>query len=130
MNSYEDRYVACRLAIRNALTATTMVSAVRRGHDPKKEKLSLRTQISFRRIRDGLRLGIFEDRTPQGWLLRPPAWLAPLFMSHHEYRPDYLAMDVNRDRFILAWIEANGLRHLLRSAQQPRAMAPQSASSA
>lgn len=126
LNSYEDRCVAYKLAIRNALTATNKVSAVARGYDPKKRRLSLRAQISFRRIRDGLRLGFFEDRTPQGWLILPPAWLASSFMTRYEYRPGYEAMDVNRDSFILPWIEANGLRHLLRSVQQAPIVHPPS----
>lgn len=106
---YEDQLVYYRLADRSWLTASWKVSAVVRRNDPKKRRLPFRIDRSFRRIRDGLRMGFFDARNPQGFLLLPPAWLASHLMSRYDFRRDWWNLDVNRDEFILPWIERESL---------------------
>ena len=109
LHFYEDQLVAYWLASRNQLTASWKVSVVKRGDDPKRRRLPFRFGYSFRRVRDGLRLGIFETRNVQGVILLPPAWLASLAMTHHEFRRDWWNLDVSRDEYILPWIDRQGL---------------------
>lgn len=109
LHFYEDQLAAYRLAIRNQLTACWKVSPVRRGDDPKKRRLTFRLGYSFSRVRDGLRLGMFDARNVQGVLLLPPAWLASLPMTHYEFRKDWWNLDVQRDQYIMAWISQQNL---------------------
>ena len=113
LHFYEDQLVAYRLAIRNQLTASWKVSVVKRGDDPKRRRLPFRLGYSFRRVRDGLRLGLFETRNVQGILLLAPAWLASLAMTHDEFRQDWWNLDVNRDEYIMRWIEQQRLSQKL-----------------
>lgn len=113
LHFYEDQLVAYRLACQNQLTASWKVSVVKRGNDPKRRRLPFRLGYSFRRVRDGLRLGIFETRNVQGVLLLPPAWLASLAMTHHAFRRDWWNLDVDRDEYILPWIDRQHLSHKL-----------------
>jgi glycosyltransferase involved in cell wall biosynthesis len=110
---YEDQLVSYRLAIRNQLTLSVKVSAAEIGTDPKKHQLMFRLLYSFRRVREGLRLGIFDGRNAQGFLLLPPALLASLPMAHYEFRKDWWNLDVNRDEYILPWINQERLSHKL-----------------
>lgn len=109
LHYYEDQLVAYRLASRGQLTASWKVSAVTRGRDPKKDHITFRTGYSLRRIRDGLRLGIFDTRNPQGYLLLGPATLASLPLPRYEFRRDWWNLDVQRDDFILAWVHRERL---------------------
>ena len=113
LHFYEDQLTAYRLANRRQLTVSWKVSAVRGGIDPKKRKFLFRFVYSFCRVRDGLRLGMFDARNVQGVLLLPPAWLASLPMSHYEFRQDWWNLDVNRDEHILPWIDHESLSHKL-----------------
>ena len=110
---YEDQLVSYRLASQGQLTLSVRVSAATIGTDPKKRRLGVRARYSFRRIREGLRLGIFEARNPQGFLLLPPAWLASLPLPHYGFRKDWWNLDVGRDEYILAWIDRQGLSEKL-----------------
>ncbi len=113
LHYYEDQLVAYRLASRGQLTASWKVSAVSRGMDPKKQKVGFRTLYSLRRIRDGLRLGLFDAHNPQGYLLLGLACLASLPLPHYEFRRDWWNLDVRRDDFILPWIQRERLEHKL-----------------
>ncbi len=113
LHYYEDQLVAFRLASRGLLTASWTVSAVARGNDPKKRKMPFRLAYSFRRIRDGLRLRFFEAKDLLGRLLFPLAWVASLFLEHHDFRRDWWNLDVHRDDVIMSWIERNHLSHKL-----------------
>lgn len=113
LHYYEDRLLASQLTSRGQLTASSKVSAVARGSDPKKRRLPFRLRYSFQRIRDGLRLGLFDAWNVQGLVLLPLAWLASLRMSHYEYRRDWDKLDTNRDEYILRWIEMEHLSHKL-----------------
>lgn len=106
---YEDQLVCYRLATLGQLTLSVKISAATIGVDPKKRKLAFRLWYSFRRIREGLRLGIFDAHNPQGFLLLPPAWVSSLSMSHFEFRKDWWNMDVNRDDFLIPWIRRQHL---------------------
>jgi len=106
---YEDQLVAYRLASRNQLTQSLEVSAIARGRDPKKQRFTFRLRYSVRRIREGLRLGIFDARNAQGFLLFPPAWLGSLPLAHYEFRKDWWNLDVNRNEYILPWIDREHL---------------------
>src|SRR3990170_1658577 len=113
LHFYEDQLLAYRLASRRQLTASWRVSAVRTGMDPKKRRLRFRVGYSFCRVRDGLRIGMFDGRNLQGILLLPPAWIAYLLMSRYEFRKDWWNLDVNRDEHILPWIDREHLSHKL-----------------
>lgn len=113
LHFYEDQLAAYRLANRNRLTACWKVSPVRRGEDPKKRRLRFRLRYSFSRVRDGLRLGMFDARNAQGVALLPPAWLAALPMKHYEFRKDWWNLDVHRDEAILTWVRQQNLEHKL-----------------
>ena len=113
LHFYEDQLLAYRLASRHELTASWKVSAVRTGMDPKKRRLRFRVGYSFCRVRDGLRLRMFDTRNLQGILLLPPAWIASLLTSRHEFRKDWWNLDVNRDEHILPWINREHLSHRL-----------------
>lgn len=106
---YEDQLVSYRLASQGQLTLSVRVAAASIGIDPKKHRLGLRVRYSFRRIREGLRVGIFEPRNPQGFLLLPAAWLASLPLPHYGFRKDWWNLDVGRDEYILTWIDRQGL---------------------
>ncbi len=113
LHYYEDQLVAFRLADRGRLTASWQVSSVARGKDPKKRKVGFRMIYSFRRIRDGLRLGFLKARNLQSIFLVPPAWIASLFLEHYDFRHDWWNLDVHRDDLILAWVKKNDLSHKL-----------------
>lgn len=113
LHYYEDQLVAYRLARRGQLTASWKVSAVSRGLDPKKRRIGFRTGYSMRRIRDGLRLGIFDARNLQGYLLLGPACLASLPLPRYEFRRDWWNLDVQRDDYLLTWIHHEQLDHKL-----------------
>ena len=125
LHFYEDQLVAYRLASRNQLTASWKVSAVRRGADPKKRRLMFRLGYSFSQVRDGIRLGMFHLRNVQGVLLLPPAWLASLPLARHEFRRDWWNLDVNRDEYILPWIDKQGLSQKLLLAEVEKAQTSQ-----
>lgn len=110
---YEDQLVCFRLARRGQMTLSVRVSAGAIRTDPKKHRLVFRLLYSYRRVREGLRLGIFDARNIQGFLLLPPAWLTSIAMTHYEFRRDWWNMDVNRDDYILPWIERQGLSNRL-----------------
>ncbi len=120
LHYYEDRLLASRLADIGSVTVSSKVTAVAKGIDPKKRKALFRTWYSFRRVRDGLRLGFFEARNPQGLLLLPPAWLASRFMPRFRFDKEWEQKDVNRDHIIVPWVKANGLGHLLVPEERPR----------
>ena len=113
LHFYEDQLVAYRLAARGRLTASWKVSAMAAGKDPKKRRLPFRLRYSFCRVRDGLRLGIFDARNAQGALLLLPALFASLPMAHYEFRRDWWNLDVHRDEYVLPWINREGLSHKL-----------------
>lgn len=110
---YEDQLVCYRLARRNQLTASWRVSTIVKGTDPKKGRPAFRLRYSFRRVREGLRLGIFDARNVQGALLLPPAWFASLPLPHYEFRKDWWNLDVRRDEYILPWIDRERISHKL-----------------
>ena len=110
---YEDQLVSYRLASQGQLTLSVKVAAATIGVDPKKARLGVRVRYSFRRIREGLRLGMFETRNPQGFLLLPLAWLASLLLPHYGFRKDWWNLDTGRDEYILAWIDRQGLSEKL-----------------
>lgn len=120
---YEDQLVSYRLANRNQLTLSIKVAAAALGFDPKKRRIGNRARFSFYRIREGLRLGMFEARNPQGFLLLPPAWLASLPLPHYGFRKDWWNYDVERDEYILDWINRQGLsgRLLAEMVENPQA---------
>ncbi len=113
LHFYEDQLLACRLASRHQLTASWKVCAVKTGMDPKKRQARFRLGYSFRRVRDGLRLRMFEARNLQAILLLAPAWIVSLPMSHYEFRKDWWNLDVNRDEHIIRWIRREQLSHKL-----------------
>jgi len=125
LHFYEDQLLAYRLASRYQLTATWKVAAVKTGTDPKKRRFGFRIGYSFSRVRDGLRIGMFEARNLQGALLLPPAWIASRLMSRYEYRKDWWNLDVNRDEYILPWIERERLstKLLLETMERARSEA-------
>ena len=106
LHYYEDLLLAFRLAERDHLTGSWKVSPVVRGTDPKKARMPFRLAYSFRRVRDGLRLGVFYANNIQGYLLYPPAWLASRFSTRYEFG-QWWTLDVHRDEFILPWIREN-----------------------
>lgn len=106
---YEDQLLAYRLASRNWLTQSWKVSTIARGTDPKKRDFPFRLLYSFRRVREGLRLGTFDARNLHGFILLPAAALASLPLTHYEFRRDWWNLDVQRDAYILPWIEREHL---------------------
>lgn len=106
---YEDQLVYYRLANLGQLTGSWKVSAVVRRVDPKKRRFLFRISRTLVVIRDGLRLGFFDARNPQGLLLLLPGWLASLPMTHYDFRWDWWNLDVQRDEHILSWINRERL---------------------
>ncbi len=110
---FEDQLVAYRLASQGQLTQSSKISTISRGTDPKKRRLTFRFLYSFWRVREGLRLRMFDARNLQGLLLLPPAWLASLPLTHYKFQKDWGKLDVKRDDYILSWIDREHLSNKL-----------------
>ena len=119
---YEDQLTYYRLASRGQLTGSWKVSPAIRLTDPKKRRFLFRIYRTIRVIRDGLRMGFFDARNPQGFLLLIPGWLASLPMTHYDFRRDWWNLDVDRDEYIFPWIERERLSHklMLEGIEGPR----------
>ena len=118
---YEDQLVAYRLANKGQLTQSWKISTIARGFDPKKRRLTFRLRYSFRRIREGLRLRMFDEWSVKGVLLLPPAWLASIPRTHYQFQKDWWNLDVLRDEDILPWVAREHLsnRLLLLELEKP-----------